>query len=99
MSRYILFVHVLHLSSVDFNSDKTLFRDEEQVCLGQVGAKKRGGWFKFIVLNIAKHGNLAQYNHLLCDRLETSDGLVVEVARSLMVTKVYASLLGAIRTR
>ena len=66
--------------------------------MGQVGAKKWGGWFKFIVLNIAKHGNLAQYNHLLCDRQETSDGLMVEVARSLMVTKVYVSLLGAIRT-
>ena len=44
--------------------------------MGQVGAKKRGGWFKFIVLNIAKHGNLAQYNHLLRDRQETSDGLM-----------------------
>ena len=44
--RYILFVHVLHLSSVDFNSEKTLFRDERQVYLGQAGAKKRGGWFK-----------------------------------------------------
>ena len=77
------------------------FRDEGQVCLclGQVGAKKRGGWFKFIVLNIAKHGNLAQYNHLLCYRQETSDRLMVEVARSLMVTKVYVSLLGAPRTR
>ena len=65
----------------------------------RLGPKKRGGWFKFIVLDIAKHGNLAQYNHLLCYRQETSDGLMVEVARSLMVTKVYVSLLGAIRTR
>ena len=89
----------LHLSSVDFNSDKTLFRDEGQVCLGQVGATKWGGWFKFIVLDIAKHGNLAQYNHLLWDRRGASDGLMVEVTRPRMVTKVYVSLLGAIRIR
>ena len=65
----------------------------------RLGQKKRGGWFKFIVLNIVKHGNLAQYNHLLRGRQGASDGLMVEVARSLMVTKVYVSILGAIRTR
>ena len=99
MSRYVLFIRVLHLSSVDFNSDKTLFRDEGQVCLGQVGAKKRGGWFKFIVLNIAKHGNLAQYNRLLCLIGRTSYGLIFKVGRSQMVMEVYVSLLDAIRTR
>ena len=62
----------------------------------RMGQKKRGGWFKFIVLDIAKHGNLAQYNHLLCDRQGTSDGLMVEVRRSRMVTKVHMSLLNAI---
>ena len=66
---------------------------------GSSWGKKKGWVVQIIVLDIAKHGNLAQYNHLLCYRLETSDGLMVEVARSLMVTKVYASLLGAIRTR
>jgi len=54
----------------------------------RLGQRNWGGRFKFIVLDIAKHANLAQYNHLLCDRRETSDGLMVEVARSLMVTKV-----------
>jgi hypothetical protein len=99
LSRYILFVHVLHLSSVDFNSEKTLFRDERQVYLGQAGAKKTGRVVQIIVLDIAKHGNLAQYNHLLCYRQGTSGGLMVEVARSPMITKVYVSLLNAIRTR
>ena len=42
MSRYIIFAYELHLSSVDFNSEKTLFRDERQVYLGQAGAKKNG---------------------------------------------------------
>ena len=65
----------------------------------RLGPKKRGGWFKFIVLDIAKHGSLAQYNHLLWDRRGTSDGLMVEVTRPRMVTKVYVSLLGAIRIR
>jgi hypothetical protein len=99
LSRYILFVHVLHLSSVDFNSDKTLFRDEGQVCLGQVGAKKSGWVVQIIVLDIAKHAYLAEYNRLLCLIGGISDGLMVEVTRPRMVTKVYVSLLGAIRTR
>ena len=65
----------------------------------RLGATKWGGWFKIIVLDIVKHAYLAQYNRLLCLIGRTSDGLMVEVARSLMVTKVYVSLLGAIRTR
>ena len=65
----------------------------------RLGQKKGVGGLKFIVLNIAKHGNLAQYNHLLCYRQGTSDGLMVEVGRSRMITKVYVSLLNAIRTR
>ena len=65
----------------------------------RLGPKKWGGWFKFIVVDIAKHANLAQYNHSLCDRQGTSDGLMFEVRRSRMVTKVYVSLLSAIRTR
>ena len=65
----------------------------------RLGQKKWGGWFKFIVLDITKHANLAQYNHLLCYRQGTSDGLMVEVGRSQMITKVYVSLLNAIRTR
>jgi hypothetical protein len=89
----------LHLSSVDFNSEKTLLRDERQVYLGQAGAKKSGWVVQIIVLDIVNHANLAQYNHLLWDRRGTSDGLMVEVTRPRMVTKVYVSLLGAIRTR
>ena len=65
----------------------------------RLGPKKWGGWFKIIVLDIVKHAYLAQYNRLLCDRQGTSDGLMVEVTRPRMVTKVYVSLLNAIRTR
>ena len=61
--------------------------------------QKMGWAVQIIVLDIVKHANLAQYNHLLCDRQETSDGLMVEVTRSRMVTKVYVSLLNAVRTR
>jgi hypothetical protein len=61
--------------------------------------KKWGRVVQIIVLDIVKHANLAQYNHLLCDRREAPDGLMLEVARSRMVTKVYVSLLGTMRTR
>jgi hypothetical protein len=63
--------------------------------------KKRGGWFKFIVLDIVKHSNLAQHSRLLCLIGGASYGLIfkVEVARSQMVTMVYVSLLDAMRTR
>ena len=65
----------------------------------RLGPKKWGRVVQIIVLDIAKHGNLAQYNRLLCLIDGTSHGLIFKVGRSQMVMKVYVSLLDAMRTR